>query len=241
MGPKARAGMTGRSPGRSPLGCHGRWGWLVPPVSRVTGGEEGSLQPHGGTLGSAAPSGSALRHAWRRRTLRSPEALGPAPARVRGRLLARLAHGGKALRVPGGGPAPAPGPHGRRELWHLSGAEDGMRGPRCCEGAERPPPLSASARALAVAPQAGCGAAQARRPSRAQPRQHPLPEEDGTRTDTAAKSQKSAPRGRRALDNGGPHKGSAWTALFLLTQSLGPPAAAATAESLALASARFCG
>jgi hypothetical protein len=84
-----------------------------------------------------------------------------------------------------------------------------MRGPICCEGAESPPPLSAIAMALAVAPQEGFGAAHARRPSRAKPRQHTLPEEDGTRTYTAEKSQKSAPRGSRSLDNGGPHKGSA--------------------------------
>jgi hypothetical protein len=76
-------------------------------------------------------------------------------------------------------------------------------------GRREPPPLSAIAMALAVAPQEGFGAAHARRPSRAKPRQHTLPEEDGTRTYTAEKSQKSAPRGSRSLDNGGPHKGSA--------------------------------
>ena len=63
---------------------------------------------------------SALMPPVRRRTPMRPEALGPAPARVIGRLLALLARGRKFLMVPVGCPSPAPGAHWRLEMGRLA-------------------------------------------------------------------------------------------------------------------------
>ena len=123
-------GSPRRGPVPSPRCCNGRWGASLPRFSRPQGGEAGRLRPHWGTLGSAWQPGAARRPPGRRRTPRSPEALCAAPARWLGRLRALLATWGQVRLVAMGCPAPAPGPHGRRELGRLSLAEAGRRGQR---------------------------------------------------------------------------------------------------------------
>jgi hypothetical protein len=154
-----------------------------------------SLRPNWVTLGSAEQSCSARMHSWRRRTPMSAEALGPAPARLIGRLLSLLSNGWKALLVAGCCPSPAPGPNWRIELGRRAFEEDSRRVQSCCEGAESLPQLSAIARAMAVDPQYVCGAVPDRRTSRAQPRQNTLPEEACTRTYTAGTKHKIRSQG----------------------------------------------
>ena len=112
-----------------------------------------------GARGARLHPCSAILPPVRRRTPLSPEALCPAPARVIGRLLARLSRGRKWLMVPGAAPHPHLDRTGASRYAALlvvrtvGGARDISRAPRTV------PRLSAMAIAMAGDPQAVCGAA----------------------------------------------------------------------------------